>query len=117
MALTSDQQAVFALAVEKIETEGTKAMDHASHQQVQSCAKNGAKAVIDWAVDYLGCLPNNRELARLVARAHMRQAEDREPWTARDIRRCGGACRGFYSRIHARRLYGQGLRFLEFMGV
>lgn len=116
MALNSDQQAVFCLAVEKLETEGTKAMDHAAHSQVQGSSKNGAKSVIDWAVDYLNCLPGDKDLARLVALAHMPDPGDGgEPWTMRGIKRCGGACRGFYRRLQARGLYRDGLRFLRFM--
>ena len=115
MALNNEQQAVFALAVERLQTNGIKAMDHASHSQVQTSKKNGANTVIDWAVDYLNCLPNDKELARLIAKAHMPTPGDREPWTKRNIKRCGGACRGFYSRLQARGLYGQGLRFFELM--
>ena len=91
MALTSEQQAVFGLAVEKLETEGTKAMDHAAHTCVQTSARAGGRPVIDWAVDYLGCLPEDRTLARLITRAHLPRQVSPQEWTKREIRQCGGA--------------------------
>ena len=112
MALTSEQRDVFLLALEKIETHNTQAMDHASHSHVQSCKKGGQNPLVEWALDYLGCLPDDKDLSRLVALAH---SGSDTAWTRDDIRRCGGACRGFYRKLSRKRLFGVGVRYLHMM--
>ena len=111
MALTNEQREVFMLAVELLECNGIKAMDHSAHTQVQSSAREGQRPAIDWAVDYLKQLDGLRN-SHLVRRAHMGAGE----WTPMEIRLCGAACRWFYRRVHSRRLYGEGLRYLRIVG-
>ena len=110
MALTSDQRNVFLLALEKIETYNTQAMDHASHSHVSSCKKPGMNTVVEWAIDYMACLPETAELSALVIKAHV-GSDDK--WTREDIRQCGGACRQFYRRVSRKRLFGPGMRYIE----
>ena len=113
MALSRDQKDVFCMAVEVIECNGIKAMSHENHARVQSSKQPGQRAVVDWAVDYLSCLPERKDLRGLIIRAHV---PSDEAWSRHDIKRCGGAMRGFYSRVHQRRLYGTGLRYLSLYG-
>ena len=114
MALTRQEKDVFGLACEILDCNGCKAMDHAAATRVQSSAKPGQRTPVVWAVDYLACLPERTELRALIIRAHV--GRDNEPWTQLEIRRCGGAMRGFYCRVHDRRLYYEGLRYLEYLG-
>lgn len=110
MALNEEQRNVFLLAMEQIEVFNTQAMDHSSYSSVKSRKKPGMNAVLEWAIDYMACLPENQELYILVVRAHMGSDEK---WTREDIRRCGGACRGFYRKIARKRLFAIGLRYIE----
>jgi hypothetical protein len=114
MALTRQQKDVFGLAVEVLECNGCKAMDHAAATRVQTTAKPGQRPAVVWAVDYLDCLPKPEDLRALVIRAHV--GTGNEPWTRQEIRRCGGAMRGFYRRIHGGGLYFEGLRYLQSLG-
>jgi hypothetical protein len=111
MALTTEQRDVFLLAMEKTELYNTRAMDHASCSG-SSCSRKspGISTVIDWAIDYMACLPDNAELSRLVVKAH---TGSDEKWDISDIRRCGGACRAFYRRVAHKRLFGAGLNFIK----
>ncbi len=113
MALSREQMDVFGLAVEILECNGKKAMNHEAHTQVQTSSKPGQRSPVVWAVDYLACLPNHPELRLLISRAHLPVKGE---WSRRDIRRCGGAVRGFYHRVHQRRLYGEGLFYLRTQG-
>lgn len=113
MALSREQMDVFGLAVEVIECNGTKAMDHSAHTQVQSSSRPGQRPIIEWAVDYIDCLPNCACLSRLIVLAHL---PIKHNWTRHEIRRCGGAVRGFYHRAHNRSLYAEGVRYLRTVG-
>ncbi|SDE21207.1 hypothetical protein [Desulfuromonas thiophila] len=110
MALTQHQKDVFGLAVEALECNGCKAMDHAAATRVQSSSLPGQRPIIEWAVDYLACLPAIDCLRKLVIRAHLAPEGQ---WTCLEIRQCGGAMRGFYSRLSARQLLAEGDRYLE----
>jgi hypothetical protein len=109
MALTSEQRNVFLLAMEKIETFNSQAMDHASYSCVSSRKNPGMNVVVEWAIDYISCLPDDSYLAGLIVRAHV-GTDDK--WSRNDIRRCGGACRGFYRRVLNKRLFGAGLKYI-----
>lgn len=110
MALTREQMDVFGLAVEALECNGSKAMDHTAATRVQSSSLPGQRPIIEWAVDYLDCLPRQLDLRLLIILAHL---PIKYEWTRRDIGKCGGAMRGFYGRIQQRGLYGEGRRYLR----
>ena len=104
---------VFGLAVELLECNGSKAMDHAAATRVQSSSRPGQRPVIEWAVDYIGCLPKTPRLARLISLAHLPVKHE---WSRHEIRTCGGAVRGFYSRVQGRGLYSEGVYLVERVG-
>lgn len=108
MALTSQQRAVFGLAVEIMECNGAKAMDHTAHAHVQRSGTAGQRTVVEWAVDYLSQLNDIRN-SHLVVKAHIGSGE----WKRWEISACGAACRCFYRKVHDRKLYAAGVRFLS----
>jgi len=112
MALSREQMDVFGLAVEVIECNGTKAMDHSAATRVQCSSFHGQRPVIEWAVDYLSRLPTNDELSRLISLAHL---PIKHHWSRHEISRCGGAVRGFYRRVHTSGLYNQGVHYLHML--
>jgi len=114
MALNREQMDVFGMAVEALECNGSKAMAHDEATRVQSSSRPGQRPVIEWAVDYVNCLPSQLDLKLLVILAHL---PIKYEWSRYDIRRCGGAMRGFYSRVQSRGLYGEGLRHLRRNGT
>lgn len=110
--MTREARDVFGLALEVLESNGLPAMDHEGYVPVQISHQAGARPMLDWALDYLACLPQDVDLRRLVIRAHMDPAGE---WSRQQAARAGGAVRGFYRRLQARRLLGPGLRYLERM--
>ena len=111
MSLTTEQRNVFGLALEILECNGSKAMDHTAHANVHNSCRPGQRQAVEWAVDYLAQLSEIKH-AHLVARAHVGSGE----WTQWEIRACGIACRWFYRRLHQRRLYTRGVRYLHLFG-
>ncbi|MFZ4858560.1 MAG: hypothetical protein ACOYL3_19410 [Desulfuromonadaceae bacterium] len=109
MALSSDQRNVFMLAMEKIETYNIRAMDHAGRDHGSSRKRFDMAPVAEWALDYMACLPDDSELSRLIIKAHMGSDEK---WSQTEIRKCGGACRGFYQRVQKKRLFSAGIKYI-----
>lgn len=113
MALSREQMDVFGLAIEVLECNGRKAMNHEAHTQVQTSKKPGQRPAVSWAVDYINCLPRCQCLRRLILLSHLPLKHD---WTKREIRQCGGAMRGFYRRVYTRGLYSEGVFLLDRAG-
>lgn len=87
----------------------------------------------DWACDFLSCLPEGEESARLVMLCYLPAyvcrcnvvhldagrcdecGEWPEPYhmPPRESRRAGGLTRSFWNRVQARRLFAQGLKIAE----
>ena len=102
--ITRDAADVFLLHLEIIEVNGCKAMDHQGHAQIQRSVRIGSNPMVDWAVDYAKCMPEGKDDAALLTRAH--SVEDlRLSW--HETRRLGGLIRGFYRRVQRRRLFGK----------
>jgi hypothetical protein len=111
MGLTAEQKDIFLLAKEILETEGAKAV---SCESIGSTRRyHSAGSALDWAIDYMRCLPESYIDAQLVEAAHL-GADYKWSWAR--ISRAGRAIRWFYARLQERRLYGQGVRLLQAKG-
>ena len=105
MGLSQEQCDVYLYAVEVFERD-CKAMDHTAHAHVQrSAARSGAPAELNWALDFLGCLPENRKTASRIDQAH-RVCDNIDTLLSMSIDR-------FYARVAGKKLFNQGRFYLS----
>lgn len=97
-----------ALAIEVIEC-STKAVD--TSKEMLKVPRFGSYSLRTWAVDVLKLLPDDREKALLIVKAHMPGGVDPD-----DRRRVGQLCGRYYRRLERTDLLQHGRRFLKIHG-
>ena len=108
--MTQEQVDVYFLHVEILET-SMKAIHPEPDRPQTSRTNSGASVMLDWALDYRRCLPENDDDRRLLEKAH--QSKKRLKLDRKQARRLGGLIRAFYWRLHERRLYTKGVKYLR----
>lgn len=108
--MIQEQIDVYFLHVEILGTP-MKAIHPEPDRPQTSRSGSGTSPMLDWALDYRKCLPENDPDRELLERAH--QSKDRLKLDRKTARRLGGLIRAFYERLHEKRLYTRGVKYLR----
>lgn len=109
MLVNRDQQAVFLLAHVVIRNNNLSVATLRSGQDIHY-RTTGHPTILDWAIDYISCLPEDSEDQKLLHNLHL---EPTFQWTPEQTRRVATCNKAFYYRLNDNRVYAIGIKWLN----
>ncbi|MFA5701559.1 MAG: hypothetical protein WC913_09810 [Desulfuromonas sp.] len=109
MLVKPEQKAVYVLAKAVLRQNNLKVAVLQSGQHLHYPPSN-PPTLLDWAISYVMCLPQDSEERRLLDMLHL-NPECR--WTPEETRRAARCYRQFYQKIEGQRLYSIGNKWLN----
>ncbi|MCD6526931.1 MAG: hypothetical protein J7K75_08090 [Desulfuromonas sp.] len=112
MLVNREQQAVFLLAHVVIRSNNLSVPILLSGQAIHY-RNTGRPTKLDWAIDYIMCLPDDSEDQKLLHNLHL---EPTFQWTPEQTRRAAACNKAFYHRLKDNRAYAIGIKWLNSEG-
>ncbi len=109
MLVSKDQKAVFMLALLVLRQNNLVVDTLLSGADIHH-PKTGRPTMLDWAVDYIRCLPENRADRDLLRYLHLDPAHQ---WTPQQAKRASLCYKAFYRCLDEKRLYAKGVNWLN----
>lgn len=109
MLVNRDQQAVFLLA-HVVARNNNLSIAGLLCGQSHHYRTTSHPTMLDWAIEYILCLPENEEDRQLLHNLHL---EPRFQWKPEQTRRVALCNKAFYSRLNDQRAYAVGVKWLN----
>ena len=112
MLVSNDQKAVFMLAQVVLHKHNLSVQTLRSGADIHY--KNGGRpTILDWALAYIKCFPNNDNDMELLHNLHVYPSYR---WNAEQAKRVAVIYRAFYDNLNNSRLYAKGVNLLNSEG-